>query len=200
MKRRKLLKAYKLKISQDRITDITKRSTCHVKELLQELVGGEITDFEPEPNKKVLQTDDYFIDDNHNVDLNWQNAATIGDEICHSGEGIKVHRRIVLMPEVDFKYGYRIVKARGAKGQKPCSPLRLYPGENDPNLLNNISTVLSKDLKISLHSINLDNADGMFKGRLKISIRDTGHLDTLLARLSAIKGVYRVTRVERYGP
>jgi len=72
-------------------------------------------------------------------------------------------------------------------------------GENDPNMLNNISTVLSKDLKISLHSINLDNVDGMFKGRLKISIKDTAHLDTLLARLSAVKGVYQVTRVERYG-
>jgi GTP pyrophosphokinase len=69
-------------------------------------------------------------------------------------------------------------------------------GENDPNMLNNISAVLSKDLKISLHSINLNNDDGMLKGRLKISIKDTTHLDTLISRLTQIKGVYRVTRVE----
>jgi (p)ppGpp synthase/HD superfamily hydrolase len=37
----------------------------------------------------------------------------------------------------------------------------------------------------------------MFKGRLKITVKDTGHLDSLIARLAAIKGVYKVSRVEK---
>ena len=84
-------------------------------------------------------------------------------------------------------------KPVGAQGKQTMFTVEIaIQGENDPNMLNNISTVLSKDLKISLHSINLDNEDGMFKGRLKISIRDTAHLDMLISRLSAIKGVYQV--------
>ena len=70
-------------------------------------------------------------------------------------------------------------------------------GENDPNMLNNISGILSKDLKITLRGVNIDTDNGMFRGRLKITVRDTAHLETLLARLLTIKGVYQVTRVER---
>jgi len=38
----------------------------------------------------------------------------------------------------------------------------------------------------------------MFRGRMKITVKDTSHLDILLARLATIKGVYRVNRVESY--
>jgi GTP pyrophosphokinase len=71
-------------------------------------------------------------------------------------------------------------------------------GENDPLILNNISNVLAKDLKINLQSFSLDSGEGMFRGRMKITVKDTSHLDILLARLATIKGVYRVNRVESY--
>jgi GTP diphosphokinase / guanosine-3',5'-bis(diphosphate) 3'-diphosphatase len=211
---RKLLKAYKLKISQDLYYQIASEEIdlSEVKELLQETVTEEkplITEPEPQAVESASKTDDYLIIDDKlaNVDFKLAKCCNpiVGDEIfgfVTVSEGIKVHRlNCPNAAQLISKYGYRIVRARwSTKGKQTMFTVEIaIQGENDPNMLNNISTVLSKDLKISLHSINLDNADGMFKGRLKISIKDTAHLDVLLARLSAIKGVYQVTRVERYG-
>ena len=36
-----------------------------------------------------------------------------------------------------------------------------------PNILNNISSVIAKDLKVSLRSINVDTDSGMFSGQVK---------------------------------
>jgi len=211
---RKLLKAYKLKISQDLYCQIVTEEIdlSKVKELLQEPVAEEkpfIAEPEPQPAEIVSKTDDYLIIDDKlaNVDFKLAKCCNpiVGDDIfgfVTVSEGIKVHRRnCPNAAQLLSKYGYRIVRARwSAKGKQTMFTVEIaIQGENDPNMLNNISTVLSKDLKISLHSINLDNVDGMLNGRLKISIKDTDHLDTLLTRLSSIKGVYKVTRVERYG-
>jgi GTP diphosphokinase / guanosine-3',5'-bis(diphosphate) 3'-diphosphatase len=210
---RKLLKAYKLKIAQDLYCQIVNEEIdlSEIKELLQEPVATEKPPVaEPEPQQlqveTVIRTDDYLIIDDKlaNVDFKLAKCCNpiIGDNIfgfVTVSEGIKVHRlNCPNAAQLISKYGYRVVKARWSAGGKQAmfTVEIAIQGENDPNMLNNISAVLSKDLKISLHSIHLDNDNGMFRGRLKISIRDTSHLDALIGRLSSLKGVYQVTRVE----
>jgi GTP diphosphokinase / guanosine-3',5'-bis(diphosphate) 3'-diphosphatase len=213
---RKLLKAHKLKLSQDLYYQIATEEIdlAAVKELLQE-PGPEEKPVVAEPETTVSQIDttirkdDFLIIDDKLANVDYKLAKCcnpiIGDEIfgfVTVSEGIKIHRlNCPNAAQLISKYGYRIVKARWSQsGREAYFIVDIsITGENDPNLLNNISTVLSKDLKISLHSINLNNDEGMFNGRLKISIRDTSHLEALIGRLSAIKGIYRVARVERYG-
>jgi len=127
-----------------------------------------------------------------------------GDEIfgfVTIGEGIKVHRlNCPNAAQLISKYGYRVVKARWTSGGKETlfTVEIKVTGENDPNILNNISNLLTKDLKITLRAISFDTDNGMLNGRLKIAVKDTAHLESLMVRLSSIKGVYRVNRVERY--
>jgi len=124
-----------------------------------------------------------------------------GDEVfgfVTVAEGIKIHRlNCPNAAQMISKYGYRIVKAHWSSGGKEAlfTVELSVTGENDPNLLNSISGVISKDLKVTLRAINFDTESGMFKGRLKITIRDSSHLDSLIGRISAIKGVYQVSRV-----
>jgi len=212
---RKLLKAYKFKIAQDLYCKIATEeiNLTEIKELLQEPATGEkAIPAEPEPQQPVetvARMDDYLIIDDKlaNVDFKLAKCCNpiIGDEIfgfVTVSEGIKVHRRnCPNAAQLISKYGYRVVKARWSAGAKQAmfTVEISIQGENDPNMLNNLSTVLSKDLKINVHSINMDNENGMFQGRLKISIRDVAHLDNLISRLAALKGVYRVTRVVEGG-
>jgi GTP diphosphokinase / guanosine-3',5'-bis(diphosphate) 3'-diphosphatase len=213
---RKLLKAYKLKIAQDLYCQIVTEEIdlSDVKELLQEPVAPEkppVAEPEPQPQQveTIIRTDDYLIIDDKLAHVDFKLAKCcnpiIGDNIfgfVTVSEGIKVHRlNCPNAAQLISKYGYRVVKARWSSGGKQSmfTVEIAIQGENDPNMLNNISTVLSKDLKISLHSINLDNEDGLFRGRLKISVKDTAQLDALIGRLSVLKGVYQVTRVERGG-
>ncbi len=210
---RKLLKAYKLKMSQDLYYQIATEEIdlSRIKGILQESVPEEKPVSEPEQviqtPETIVRTDDFLIIDDRLGNINFKLAKCcnpiIGDEIfgfVTIGEGIKVHRlNCPNAAQLISKYGYRIVKARWSPGGKQAmfTVEIAIESENDPNILNNISTVLSKDLKITLNSINLDNENGMLRGRLKISIRDTTHLDMLISRLSSVKGVYRVNRVER---
>ncbi len=210
---RKLLKAYRLKIAQDLYCQIADETIdlSHVKVLLQE----------PAPEKPVVETetpvsiptetsfksDDYLIIDEKLAHVDYKLARCcnpiFGDEIfgfVTVGEGIKVHRlNCPNAAQLISKYGYRIIKARwNTEGKGTLFTVEInVTGENDPDMLNAISGVISKDLKVSLRSINFDTDAGMFRGRLKITVRDTSHLDSLIARLAAIKGVYKVNRIEK---
>jgi GTP pyrophosphokinase len=211
---RKLLKAYKLKISQDLYYQIATEEIdlTEIKDLLKETPPEEkVQVSEPElpAAETVIRTDDFLIIDDKlaNVDFKLAKCCNpiIGDEIfgfVTVSEGIKVHRlNCPNAAQLISKYGYRVVKARWRIGGKQAMFMVdiALQGENDPSILNNISTVLSKDLKVSLHSINLDNDNGMLLGRLRISIKDKEHLEILMARLSNIKGVYKVNRIEKFG-
>jgi guanosine-3',5'-bis(diphosphate) 3'-pyrophosphohydrolase len=211
---RKLLKAYKLKIALDLYCQIANEEIdlAHIKLLLQEPVTTEkqVVETEPlahHPAEPVIKTDDFLIIDDKLAHVDFKLAKCcnpiFGDDIfgfVTVGEGIKVHRlNCPNAAQLISKYGYRIVKARWSSGGKEA----LFTvevnvnGENDPNILNNISGIISKDLKISLRSVTFNTENGMFRGRLKITVRDTIHLDSLITRLLTIKGVYQVNRVER---
>jgi GTP pyrophosphokinase len=210
---RKLLKAYKLKIAQDLYFQIATEEIdlAQIKELLQEPVLTEKPVTEPEPQvpiqtESTVKKEDFLIIDDKLANVDYKLARCcnpiFGDDIfgfVTVSEGIKVHRlNCPNAAQMISKYGYRIVKARWTSGGKEgLFTVEInVDGENDPNMLNNISSIISKDLKVSLRSVSFDTDSGMFRGRLKITVRDTAHLDSLIGRLSAIKGVYRVNRVE----
>lgn len=211
---RKLLKYYKLKTAQDLYFKVSEEEIdlAAIKEILLEADNVEkpVTvqeSIETKIAEPLIRADDYLIIDRKmaNVDFKLAKCCNpiFGDEIfgfVTIGEGIKVHRlNCPNAAQLISKYGYRVVKAQWRTGLKNAvfSAEISVEGENDPNILNNISNVLSKDLKINLQSFNLDTSEGMFKGRMRITIKDTTHLETLLSKLSAIKGVYRVNRIER---
>jgi GTP pyrophosphokinase len=211
---RKLLKAYKLKTAQDLYFQIAtgEIDISQVKELLQEpvIIEKPVTEPELSVTQPVLTEafvgkEDYLVIDDKiaNVDFKLAKCCNpiFGDEVfgfVTIGEGIKIHRlNCPNAAQMISKYGYRIVKARWrSAGKEPLFTVELnITGENDTGILNSISDVLAKDLKVSIRAMNFDTESGIFKGRLKITVRDTSHLDSLMARLSAIKGVYKVNRI-----
>ncbi len=210
---RKLLKAHKLKIAQELYYRIAtgEIDIAQVKELLQEPVVTEKTTPEPEtlsplPPEKPHKSDDYLVIDEKVANIDFRLAKCcnpiFGDEIfgfVTINEGIKIHRmNCPNAATLISKYGYRVVKARWkSTGKDTLFTVEVkIEGEHDPNILNNISSILTKDLKINLHSMSFDTENGMFMGRMKITVKDKAHLESLLGRLAAVKGVYRVSRVE----
>ncbi len=212
---RKLLKYYKIKTAQDLYFRVATEEIelAEIKELLHEhdTTDKKTSDHEPiEPKtvEAIVKPDDYVVIDQKVAQVDFKLAKCcnpiFGDEIfgfVTVGDGIKIHRlNCPNAAQLISKYGYRVVKAQWRSGVKDAlfSVEIKIQGENDNNILNNISNILSKDLKINLQSFSLDSSEGLFNGRMKITIKDTGHLDSLIAKLSAIKGVYQVNRVERY--
>ena len=61
--------------------------------------------------------------------------------------------------------------------------------------MSNITSIISKEEKIDMRSINIDSGDGLFRGNLVVQLDDTSRLQTLIKRLRMVKGVKEVARI-----
>lgn len=114
------------------------------------------------------------------------------------GEGIKIHRTncpnaIQLMSN----YAYRIVKARWT-GQKEIAFLAgiKINGVDEVGVVNNITKVISNELKVNIRSISIESNDGVFEGTIMLFVHDTDHLKKLIHKLTQVSGILKVMRID----
>lgn len=110
--------------------------------------------------------------------------------------GIKIHRcDCPNANELRKRFGYRIVKAKwaGKRGSQYAITLKVV-GNDDLGIVNNITSIISKEEKISLRSISIDSNDGLFSGNLTVMLDDTAKLENLIKKLKTIKGVKQISR------
>lgn len=111
--------------------------------------------------------------------------------------GIKIHSKgCPNAPELRKRFGYRIVKARwSGKGASQYNITLRIVGNDDLGIVNNITSIISKEEKIVMKSINIDSHDGLFSGKLDVLVEDTGKLESLLKKLRTVRGVKSVVRL-----
>ena len=111
--------------------------------------------------------------------------------------GINIHRSdCPNAAELRKRFGYRIVKARwSGKGTAKYSITLRVVGNDDIGIVNNLTSIISKDEKLVLRSISIDSNDGIFRGNLVVMLEDTSRLETLIKRLRTVKGVKPVERI-----
>ena len=111
-------------------------------------------------------------------------------------EGIKIHRTICPnAAELMAQYGYRIVKAKWTDGHELAFLATLkVKGSDRVGMLNNITRVISNELKVNIRSLTIDTEDGIFDGTIQLFVHDTKQLDKLIRKLHMVPGVMGVTR------
>jgi guanosine-3',5'-bis(diphosphate) 3'-pyrophosphohydrolase len=112
-------------------------------------------------------------------------------------DGIKIHR--VNCPnamQLMSNYAYRIVKAKWT-GQEQISFLAgiRITGMDDVGVVNNITKVISSELKVNMRSISIESNEGLFEGTIMLFVHDTEHLTKLMKKLSSLSGILNVTRI-----
>jgi GTP pyrophosphokinase len=95
------------------------------------------------------------------------------------------------------KHGYRIVKAKWT-GQKEIAFLAgiRINGADDVGVVNNITRVISNELKVNMRSISIDSNEGLFEGTIMLFVRDTEHLKKLMTKLGQVNGILSVSRMD----
>jgi (p)ppGpp synthase/HD superfamily hydrolase len=63
-------------------------------------------------------------------------------------------------------------------------------------IVNNISSVVSKDLKVNMQAVSFNTKDGLFDGVITVHIKDLSHLTVLIANIKKVKGVISAERIE----
>ena len=149
-------------------------------------------------------TDDVLIIDRNLKGLDYQLARCCnpiyGDDVfgfVTINGGIKIHRcDCPNAPEMRRRFGYRIVKAKwSGKGSSQYSITLRVIGNDDLGIVNNLTSIISKDEKLVLRSINIDSNDGLFRGNLVVMINDNTRLESLIKKLRTVKGVKQVERI-----
>lgn len=166
-------------------------------------ISAEAYKQQSEAERKTTPHDDVLVIDRNLKGLDFSLAKCCqpiyGDEVfgfVTINGGIKIHRcDCPNAQEMRKRFGYRIVKARwaGKRGSQYPITLRVV-GNDDLGIVNNITSIISKEEKISLRSIGIDSHDGLFSGNLTVLLDDTAKLETLIKKLKTVKGVKHVSR------
>jgi GTP pyrophosphokinase len=89
------------------------------------------------------------------------------------------------------------VKWRKTDEQKTYLTTIQVSGTDELGILNNISQVISNDLRVNMVSVNIDSKQGgQFNGKFKVSVKDTKHLEMLIGKILKVKGVKRAHRID----
>ncbi len=174
------------------------------KPVPRQLVKSETPTFE-EMVRNVRGSADSLVigEDLGKIDYNLASCcnAIPGDDVfgfITVDEGIKIHRTncpnaINLMS----KHGYRIVKARWTDKQDLAFLAGIMiNGVDEVGVVNNITKVISNELKVNMRSISIDSNEGLFQGTIMLFVRDTEHLTRLMAKLSQVNGILSVLRID----
>lgn len=126
-------------------------------------------------------------------------SPVYGDDVfgfVTSNGCIKIHRNSCPnAPALRDRFSYRIVKARWAGKGSGKYPITIHIiGHDDLGIVNNITSVISKEEHIMLRSINIDSKDALFSGILTVMVDDTQELEKLIRKLRTIKGIKAVSR------
>ncbi len=156
-----------------------------------------------EEEKRRRGTDDTIIIGQHLRGVEFQMAKCCnpiyGDEVfgfVSLSGSIKIHRtNCPNATQMRQRYGYRIVKAQWAgKGESTYAITLHIVGNDDMGIVNNITSIISKEEKIQMRSIAINSDDGLFSGHLTVMLEDTGRLAQLIRKLRTVKGVKNITR------
>ncbi len=155
--------------------------------------------------KTGSQTQDYLVIDDTlgNVDYKLAKCCNpiFGDEVygfVTVHVGTKIHR--VNCPnahQMIERYPYRIVKVRWTDSHgagRGFTVNVLITGKDNILVVNEISRLISSDLKVSMRSMNLVSKDGQFDGTYTLIVQDRPHLETIMNRIKRTKGVLSVRR------
>ncbi|MFN5324649.1 MAG: RelA/SpoT family protein, partial [Bacteroidota bacterium] len=113
-------------------------------------------------------------------------------------EGIKIHRtNCPNAMNLMSKHGYRIVKAKWTEKQDIAFLAGIMiNGVDEVGVVNNITKVISNELKVNMRSISIDSNEGLFQGTIMLFVRDTEHLIKLMGKLRQVNGILSVSRID----
>lgn len=111
-------------------------------------------------------------------------------------EGIKIHRfNCPNAIRLQSNFAYRILKAKWIdSSNKKSVALLNIKGIDRVGLVNEVTQVLSNNLKVNIQSINISSTDGIFDGLITVVIQDKKNLNKVIENIKKIDGITSVSR------
>jgi len=126
-----------------------------------------------------------------------------GDEVIgyHSPEGIIViHKpKCPIAIRIMSNEGNRIIAVKWAIHKLVSFIARIsMSGIDRIGLVNDITNIISSELKVNMTNINISVKNGIFEGTIDLYVHHTKDLNNLILKISNINGIENVKRVEEF--
>ncbi|MDV7187567.1 RelA/SpoT family protein [Lutibacter sp. TH_r2] len=115
-------------------------------------------------------------------------------------DGIKVHKKDCPNAiSLQANYAYRIMPAKwiDSSNQEFKAILKIY-GADHVGMVNEITQVVSRNMSVNIHSINISGNDGIFEGRITVSVKNNSQLVQLSESIKKIEGIDNVDRIYKH--
>jgi GTP pyrophosphokinase len=112
-------------------------------------------------------------------------------------DGIKVHKQDCPNAiSMQSNYAYRIIKAKWIDSTKQEFKAILHvSGVDNKGIVNNLTRIISNNMNVFIHSINIAGNEGVFEGKLSLSVKNKTQLSRLITSIKKVDGVQKVERV-----
>ncbi len=111
-------------------------------------------------------------------------------------KGIRVHKKdCPNAVSLQANQAYRIIRAKwiDSSSQLYRAIINIH-GLDRIGLVNDITKIISSNLHVHIRSINISEEDGVFDGKISVSVKNKSQLDKILEQLKNIEGIEKVSR------
>lgn len=113
-------------------------------------------------------------------------------------KGITIHRsNCPNARDMKERFPHRVIKVHwsGTEEAQPYQTVVRITGEDRMGLLNEITQLITNDLKINMLGVSIESKGGQFDGRIRVHVFNSLQLFELLHKLERIRGVTRARRL-----
>ena len=112
-------------------------------------------------------------------------------------EGIKVHKyNCPNALSMQSQYAYRIISAKWIDStQQGFKSTLEITGIDILGLVNEVTRVISNNLNVNIHKLNISGDEGLFQGQITVHIQNNKQLNNLIRQLKKLEGIEKVDRI-----
>lgn len=112
-------------------------------------------------------------------------------------EGIKVHKKNCPNAiSLQSNYAYRVMLAKWIDSTKQEFKAILHiSGVDNRGIINDVSRIISSNMGVFINSINIAGDEGVFNGKISLSVKNSPQLNKLIKNIEKVEGVKKVERV-----
>ncbi|GGG99032.1 RelA/SpoT family protein [Polaribacter pacificus] len=112
-------------------------------------------------------------------------------------DGIKVHKKDCPNAiSMQSNYAYRVMPATWIDSSKEEFTAILHiSGIDKKGIVNNLTKIISSNMDVYINNINISGNQGVFDGKLSISVKNKSQLTKLITSIKKVDGVQKIERV-----
>lgn len=113
---------------------------------------------------------------------------------------IVIHKRqCPIAAQLKTSFGNRLLAVQWETGKALIFPVNVYiKGIDGIGVLNKVTEVISGQLNVNIHKLNIESNDGIFEGRIQLYVHDVDDVNTICENLKKLDSIKKVTRIENF--